>query len=150
MEGEELDDASEGHETLVTNEEAPLMNKNTGGMASPVLWAIDDDVSLTTQSLGSSFSPHTRPGKYSVFMAGETSAPTNAEKQAEGENLVENIQDLVKLQNDRINQIATQLQFLIERVTDPNDQPPATPSSLNRRDPHTSGARIDQIAAQIQ
>ncbi|XXG42197.1 hypothetical protein AAC387_Pa01g2529 [Persea americana] len=119
-------------------------------MASPIIWAIDDDVSLTTRSFESSFSPHTGSGKYSVFMVGETSALVNAEEQVEGENPVENIQDLVKQQNERINQIATQLQSLIEWMTGPNDHPPATPSSSNRRDPHTSGTRTDQIAVQIQ
>ncbi|XXG88464.1 hypothetical protein AAC387_Pa12g0670 [Persea americana] len=83
-------------------------------------------------------------------MAGETIAPVNAEEQPEGENLGENIKYLVKQQNDRINQIAAQLQFLMERMTGPNKHPPATPSSSNTRDPHTSGARIDQTAAQIE
>lgn len=54
-------------------------------------------------------------------MDGETSAPANAEEHVEEENLVENTQELVKPQNDKINQIATQLQFLMERVTGPND-----------------------------
>ena len=83
-------------------------------------------------------------------MAGETSAPVNAEEQVEGENPIENIQDLVKQQNDRINQIATQLESLMEQVTGPNEHPLTTPSASNRRDPHTYGARIDQITAQIQ
>ena len=65
-------------------------------MASPILRAIDDDVSLTTRSLESNFSPHTVPAKYFVFMAGETSALVNAEEQAEDTNPVENMQDLVK------------------------------------------------------
>ena len=38
-------------------------------------------------------------------MAGEASAPVNVEKQVEGENFAENIHDLVKQQNDKINQI---------------------------------------------
>ena len=58
MEGEESDNASEGHETLVIDEETPLIGKNTGGLDSPILSGIDDDVSLATQSLGSSFSTH--------------------------------------------------------------------------------------------
>ncbi|XXG82965.1 hypothetical protein AAC387_Pa10g0836 [Persea americana] len=73
VEGTTSDNASKGHETPVTDEEAPLMNKNTGGMVSPVLWAIDDDVSLTVWNLESSFLPLTEPGKYSVFMDEETS-----------------------------------------------------------------------------
>ena len=44
IEGEESYNASEGHETPVSDEEAPLINKNTGGTASPVLQAIDDDI----------------------------------------------------------------------------------------------------------
>ena len=92
IEGEESDNTSDGHETSFTDEETPLINKNIRGMASPVLRAIDDDISLTTRSLKSSFSPHTRPGKHSVFMVGGTSAPVNAEEQAKGENPVENIQ----------------------------------------------------------
>ncbi|XXG42315.1 hypothetical protein AAC387_Pa01g2629 [Persea americana] len=107
IEGEESDDVSKGHKTPVTDEDVPLINKNTGGMDSPVLQAIDDGISLTTRSLEGSLSLHTGPGKYSVFMAGETSALVNAEEQAEGGNPVENIPDLVKQQNDKINQIAT-------------------------------------------
>ena len=61
-----------------------------------------------------------------------------------------NRQDLVKQQNDKINQIATQLQFLMEQVTDHNYYPPvATLSSSNRKDPYASGTKIDQIAAQM-
>ncbi|XXG47264.1 hypothetical protein AAC387_Pa02g1936 [Persea americana] len=48
IESEESYKTSKGHETQVTDEDAHLINKNTGGMDSPVLWAIDDDVSLTT------------------------------------------------------------------------------------------------------
>lgn len=44
-ESEESDNASEGHETPVTDEDAPPTNKNTRGMDSPVLRAIDDNVS---------------------------------------------------------------------------------------------------------
>ena len=76
-ESEESDNALEGHETLVTDEDAPPINKNTRSMDSPVLWAIEDNVSLTTRSPKSSPSPHTRPSKYPVFMAGESSAPVN-------------------------------------------------------------------------
>ena len=54
---EELDNASEGHETPVTNEDAPPINKNTGGMDSPLLRAIDDNVSITTQSLEAALHP---------------------------------------------------------------------------------------------
>lgn len=93
---EESANASEGHETPVTDEDAPPINKNTRGMDSLILWAIDDNVSLTTRSLESSPSPHTGPSKYPIFMAGETSAPVKVEEQAEGGNPVENIQDLVK------------------------------------------------------
>ena len=39
-------------------------------------------------------------------MAGETSALANVEEPVEDESLVENMQDLVKQQNDRVNQIA--------------------------------------------
>lgn len=88
---EESDNAFKGHETSVTDEDAPLINKNTGGMDSPIPWVIDDDVSLTTRSLESSLSPHIGPGKYPIFIAGETSAPVNAEEQAKGENSVGNI-----------------------------------------------------------
>ena len=59
IESEESDNASEGHETPVTDEDAPPINKNTRGMDSPVLRAIDDNVSITTRSLESSPSPHT-------------------------------------------------------------------------------------------
>ncbi|XXG47868.1 hypothetical protein AAC387_Pa02g2436 [Persea americana] len=96
IESEESDNASKVHETWVIDKDAPLINKNIGGMASPILRAIDDDTSLTTQSLEGSLSPHTGPDKYSVFMAGEARALVNAEEQAEGENLVENVQDLIK------------------------------------------------------
>ena len=65
-------------------------------MDSSVLRVIDDNVSLTTRNLESIPSPHTGPSKYLIFIAGETSAPVNVEEQAEGENSVENIQDLVK------------------------------------------------------
>ena len=47
-ESEESDNALEGHEIPVTNEDAAPIDRNTGGMDSPVLWAIDDNVSLTT------------------------------------------------------------------------------------------------------
>ena len=57
-ESEESDNALEGHETLVIDEDAPSINKNTGGMNSPVLRAIDDNVSLTTRSPESSLSPY--------------------------------------------------------------------------------------------
>lgn len=87
------------------------------------------------------------PSKYYVFMVGEASAPTNAEENVKEEKLVENIQDFVKQQNDRISQIATQLQFLMERLRDPNDHSLVMPSSSNRRDPPASSqnneARID-------
>ena len=49
-------------------------------------------------------------------MAGETSALANVEEHVEEENPVENMQDLVKQKNDKINQIVTQLQFLMEWV----------------------------------
>ncbi|XXG41553.1 hypothetical protein AAC387_Pa01g1993 [Persea americana] len=138
-------------ETLVTDENVLLIKKNTEGMDSPILRVIDDDVSLTTRSLENSFSPNTGPCKYPVFMAGEISALVNAEEQFEGENPVENIQDLVKQRNDKISQIATQLQFLMERMTGPNDHPLVeTPSSSNRKDQHTSGMRINQITVQMQ
>ncbi|XXG82304.1 hypothetical protein AAC387_Pa10g0284 [Persea americana] len=91
IESEELDNAFKGHETPVTDEDTPLINKNTEGMDSLVLRAIDDNVSLTTQSLESSPSPHTGPRNYPVFMARETSAPVNVEEQAEGENPVDNL-----------------------------------------------------------
>eukprot|EP00268_Persea_americana_P011080 TRINITY_DN14606_c1_g1_i1.p1 TRINITY_DN14606_c1_g1~~TRINITY_DN14606_c1_g1_i1.p1 ORF type:complete len:133 (-),score=13.27 TRINITY_DN14606_c1_g1_i1:71-430(-) len=96
IEDEESDNASKGHETPVIDEDAPLTNKNTGRMDSPVLRAIVYNVLLTTRSLEGSLSPHTRPGKYSIFMVGETSAPVNIEEQTEGEDPPENIQDLVK------------------------------------------------------
>ena len=99
-ESEELDNASEGHDTPVIDEDAPPINKSTGGMDSPVLWVIDDNVSLITRSLESGPSPHTGPSKYPVFMAGKISAPINVEEQAESENPAENIHDLVKQQND--------------------------------------------------
>ncbi|XXG85583.1 hypothetical protein AAC387_Pa11g0633 [Persea americana] len=95
-ETEELDNASEGHEPPVIDEDSPRTNKNTGGMDFPVLRAIDDNVSLTTRSPKSSRSPHTRPSKYAVFMVRETCAPVNVEEQVEGGNTTENIQDLVK------------------------------------------------------
>ena len=47
-EGEESNNNSEGHVTPVTDNEVPLIGKNTGGMASPVLRDISDDVSLAT------------------------------------------------------------------------------------------------------
>ena len=47
-EGEESDNTSKGHVTPVTNDEAPLIGKNIGGMSSTVLRDIDDDVSLAT------------------------------------------------------------------------------------------------------
>lgn len=82
-------------------------------------------------------------------MAREASALTNVEENTKEGNPVENVQDLVKQQNERINQIATQLQFLMERVIGPNDHSPGTPSSSNMRGKHTSSveneARIDQI-----
>ena len=96
IESEESDNASEGRETPVTDEDAPLINKNTGGMDAPVLWVIDYDVSLTTRNLESSLSPYTGLSKYPVFMDEETSALVNAEEQAKVENPVENIHDLVK------------------------------------------------------
>ncbi|XXG52803.1 hypothetical protein AAC387_Pa03g1023 [Persea americana] len=96
IEDEESDNDTEGHETPVIDEDAPLINKNTGRMDSPVLRAIVYNVLLTTRSLEGSLSPHTGPSKYSVFMARETSAPVNAEEQTEGEDPPENIQDLVK------------------------------------------------------
>ena len=71
-------------------------------------------------------------------MASETSVPANAEEHVEDEDSVEIVQDLVKQQNDRINQIVTQLQFLMERVTSPNDYSPTTLSSSNKRDSPTS------------
>ena len=37
IEGEESNNASKGHETPLTGEDAHLINKNTGGMNSPVL-----------------------------------------------------------------------------------------------------------------
>ncbi|XXG47403.1 hypothetical protein AAC387_Pa02g2065 [Persea americana] len=73
IESEESDNASEGNENPVTDEDAPLINKNIGGMDSPVLWAIDGNVSLTTRSPESSPSPHTGPSKNPVFMVRETS-----------------------------------------------------------------------------
>ena len=91
IESEESDNASEGHETPVTDEDAPPINKSTGGMESHILRAIDDNVSLIIRSPESSPSPYIEPSKYPVFMAGETSAPVNVEEQAEGENPVENI-----------------------------------------------------------
>ena len=69
IQGEELDNTSKGYETPVTDEEAPLINKNTEGIASPMLQAIDDNVSLTTRSLERNFSPHTGPRRYSIFKA---------------------------------------------------------------------------------
>ena len=120
-------------------------------MNSPVLRAIDDNVSLNTRSPESSPSPHTGPSKYPVLMARETSAPINVEEQLEGGNSVESIQILVKQQNDKINEITTQLQFLMERMTGPNDHPPAvTPPSSNRKDLLTSETKIDQIVIQMQ
>ena len=84
-------------------------------------------------------------------MAGETSLPLNVEEQVEGGNSVENIHDLVKQQNDKINQITTQLQFLMEQMVNPNDHPSAaTPSSSNRKYSPASETKIDQIAAQMQ
>ncbi|XXG79862.1 hypothetical protein AAC387_Pa09g0841 [Persea americana] len=91
IEGEESDNTSKGHETPVIDEDAPLTNKNTRGMASPVHVAVDDETSLTMQSLKGSLSPHTGLDKYSVFMAGEAGALVNAEEQAKGEDPVENI-----------------------------------------------------------
>ena len=38
----------------------------------------------------------------------------------------------------------------MERVTSPNDHPPVTPSSSNRKYPHTFGTKINQIATQMQ
>ncbi|XXG77454.1 hypothetical protein AAC387_Pa08g1601 [Persea americana] len=77
--GGESNSAFDGRETPVTDEKTPLVGKNTGGMASIVLWVIDDDVSLITRSLESGFSPLAGPSKYPVFMATETSAPVNVE-----------------------------------------------------------------------
>ncbi|XXG41770.1 hypothetical protein AAC387_Pa01g2168 [Persea americana] len=77
VEGEESNNTSEGHVTPVTDDETLLTGKNIRGMGSPVLRDIDNDVSLASRSLKSNFSPHTGPGKYSIFMAGETSAPAN-------------------------------------------------------------------------
>ena len=37
VESEEFDNASECHETPVTDDDAPPTNKNTGGLDSPVL-----------------------------------------------------------------------------------------------------------------
>ena len=103
--GEESENTSESRLTLITDNEAPLVGKNTRGMSSLVLRDIDDDVLPTTRSLKSRFSPHTGLGKYSVFMAGETSAPTIAEEPVKVENSIENMQVLAKLQKDRINQM---------------------------------------------
>ena len=145
------DNASEGNETPVTDEDTLLINKTTGGMDSPILPAIDDNISLTARSPKSSPSPHIGPRKYPVFVAGETSALVNVEEQVEDGNSIESIHDLVKQHNDKINQITTLLQFLIERMGGPNDHPLAvTPSSSNRKDPPTSETKIDQIAPQIQ
>lgn len=69
--GGDSDETSEGHVTSVTDDEAPLINKNTGDTSSPVLQDIDDDTSLATRSLGSSFSPHVVAGKYSVSWPGK-------------------------------------------------------------------------------
>ncbi|XXG82452.1 hypothetical protein AAC387_Pa10g0399 [Persea americana] len=150
-ESEESYNASEGHETQVMDEDVSSTNENTRGMDSPILRAIDDNVSLTTRSPESSPSPHTEPDRYLVFMAGETSAPINVEEQIKGGNTTENIHDLVKQWNGKINQITTQLQFLKEWMTGLNDNPPAvTPSSSNRKDTYTSKIKIDQIAAQMQ
>lgn len=71
--GEESNNTFGGYVTLVTDDETLLVGENTRGISSPVLRDIDDDVSLTTQGLGSSFSPHTGLSKYLVFMARETS-----------------------------------------------------------------------------
>lgn len=69
--GGDSEETSEGHVTLVTDDEAPPINKNTGATSSLVLQDIDDDTSLATQSLGSSFSPHLVARKYSVSWPGK-------------------------------------------------------------------------------
>ena len=53
----ESDNAFEGHEAPVTDEDAPPTNKNAGAMDSPVLRAIVDNVSLTIRSLKAAILP---------------------------------------------------------------------------------------------
>ena len=84
----DTDGTSEGHVTPVIDDEAPHWGH---------LFSCTPNIELLRppEVLGVT-SHHTGPGKYSVIMAGETSAPANDGKKAEEENLVENVEDLVK------------------------------------------------------
>lgn len=82
-------------------------------------------------------------------MVGKGDAPANDDEEREEnvreENQVENVENLVKQQIDRINQIATQLQLFLDWMVGPNECPQKTPPSSSRISQPASGKNNEAI-----